>query len=71
MYHEHDFWTHSTPLLEPDVIKDINKTPESAGFQYFHFQRGSNRRKGLQSPQEEFQINEPPSAGGNTGGFVN
>ena len=26
MYHEHDFWTHSTPLLEPDVIKDINKT---------------------------------------------
>jgi len=26
MYHEHDFWLWSKPFLEPDVIKDINKT---------------------------------------------
>ena len=26
MYHEYDFWLWSKPFLEPDVIKDINKT---------------------------------------------
>ena len=42
MYHENDFWFWSEPFLEPDAIKDINKTINE---RYYQVENKNDRAK--------------------------
>ena len=46
MYHEHDFWLWSKPFLEPDTIKDINKTINERYYQVEDKNGGARDRDG-------------------------
>ena len=46
MYHENDFWFWSEPFLEPDAIKDINKTINERYYQVENKNDGAKDRDG-------------------------
>ena len=46
MYNEYDFWLYTKPFLEPDTIKDINKTINDRYYQVEDKNAGARDRDG-------------------------
>ena len=46
MYHKYEFWLWSKPFLEPDAIKDINKTINERYYQVENKNDGARDKDG-------------------------